>query len=790
MEKINFKSLIEEVRFNSFVNSLLKMNEEQITVIASQLDEETRTRVISVLEASSLPKPKRVKVKPNLDAIQSQGVIDIMKKAGSEPSAELKADALDVKPPPGPRPAADLKAGDMRSQFAKGPPTNAGVAKADAAFKDTSKAIGARKAADKAKADAAADSASAINYPKSSMGNIKAKADTDLRTKARTDAEVKAKRDATMSDTAKKVAKGLAGAGALGAAGYLLTKDSNNQNPAQAEAPTGTKMKVAQGDTLSQIAQKNKVSVADLMKANQGIKNVHKIYVGQELNIPSATNNPVYKDGIGTKSGPTFSQNMMPKKKANEETEYSSNRLIEGFKSIMSSGSPNLFEAAKKAKKDWDRDGKIESPKDEVWGSRFRAAGIQKEESEAEKAKKNPMSHERDTASSRIPNRELTADEMPKKKVSKVVQTGKNTSTAYKVEEDVEYFDEKSFTSSQINDIIKGNDVKKNNTPSTGIGSGMNTYLRPDYRPSGLTPIGKPKPEDYNKPGNMTPIGKPKPKDYGPGTLTPLPKPNYKPSGPDKVQLPGKPNPSAPNDKVPQEKTQDPRVDYIIDRLSPKGKRVETITLPDGRKIKIDPDATMDFGIREEGVEISEARESFTKGTRKVKSYAQGDYHAEVRHNPDWQEYQVHFYKNGKHMGEGPVSYHGEDKEDAHDSAKAGLEFLNKRNNMAESVNFSDAELAHLSSIDEANPIAPVPDDYSGAAGGVSIRDLSDETVAEGIRGMRRKDSKFKDDQKKYTNEYPKSFREPGTMSKSEMRDHIEASVRRYLRSGGKINKS
>ena len=80
--------------------------------------------------------------------------------------------------------------------------------------------------------------------------------------------------------------------------------------------------------------------------------------------------------------------------------------------------------------------------------------------------------------------------------------------------------------------------------------------------------------------------------------------------------------------------------------------------------------------------------------------------------------------------------------------------------------------------------------DHSGAAGGVSIRDLSDETVAEGIRGMKRKDSKFKDDQKKYTNEYPKSFREPGTMSKSEMRDHIEASVRRYLRSGGKINKS
>ncbi len=712
MEKVNFKSLIEEVRFNSFVNSLLKMNEEQITVIASQLDEETRTRVISVLEASFLPKKVKVNVpdaKADAEAKVNQQVIDIIQNAGAKPSDELNPpasrpvkgkldpDSLRAKYAKGPvkdpteagkgQPAADLKAGDMRSQFAKGPPTDAGVAKADASFKDTSAKIGARRAAEKsasainypkssmgnmkAKADAAADSAgainypksnmgnikakadaaadanvakadasfkdtsakigarraaeksaSAINYPKSSMGDIKAKADTDVRTKARTDAEVKAKRDATMSDTVKKVTKGLAGAGALGAMAVGLSKSTGDSSTAASAEPAGTKMKVAKGDTLSQIAQKNKVSVADLMKANQGIKNVHKIGVGQEIVVPKATNAPVYQGGIGTKAGPSMSQNIQKPKTVREENE---NSLIRAFLKIQASGSPNLFEAAKKAKKDWDKDGKIESEKDEVWGSRFRAAGIQKEESEAEKAKKNPMSHERDTASSRIPNRELTADEMPKKKVSKVVQTGKNTSTAYKVDEEVE---------------------------------------------------------------------------------------------------------------------------------------------------------------------ISEARESFTKGTRKIKSYAQGDYHAEVRHNPDWQEYQVHFYKNGKHMGEGPVSYHGEDKEDAHDSAKAGLEFLNKRNNMAESVSFSDAELEHLYSIAEANPIAPVPDDYSGAAGGVSIRDLSDETVAEGIRGMRRKDSKFKDDPKRYTNEYPKSFREPGTMSKAEMRDHIEASVRRYLRSGGKIKKS
>ena len=44
-----------------------------------------------------------------------------------------------------------------------------------------------------------------------------------------------------------------------------------------------------------------------------------------------------------------------------------------------------IMEAEKKAKMDYDKDGKIESPKDEVWGSRFRAAraaGKMKEETE------------------------------------------------------------------------------------------------------------------------------------------------------------------------------------------------------------------------------------------------------------------------------------------------------------------------------------------------------------------------------------------------------------------------
>ncbi len=52
-----------------------------------------------------------------------------------------------------------------------------------------------------------------------------------------------------------------------------------------------------------------------------------------------------------------------------------------------------IMEAEKKAKMDYDKDGKIESPKDEVWGSRLRAAkmaGKLKEEEELDEAKKKP----------------------------------------------------------------------------------------------------------------------------------------------------------------------------------------------------------------------------------------------------------------------------------------------------------------------------------------------------------------------------------------------------------------
>lgn len=59
------------------------------------------------------------------------------------------------------------------------------------------------------------------------------------------------------------------------------------------------------------------------------------------------------------------------RKKMSEET----NPLVSAFLKLQETKAGNVFEAAKKlAHKDYDKDGKVESPKDEVWGSRFRAA--------------------------------------------------------------------------------------------------------------------------------------------------------------------------------------------------------------------------------------------------------------------------------------------------------------------------------------------------------------------------------------------------------------------------------
>ena len=72
-----------------------------------------------------------------------------------------------------------------------------------------------------------------------------------------------------------------------------------------------------------------------------------------------------------------------------------------------------------------------------------------------------------------------------------------------------------------------------------------------------------------------------------------------------------------------------------------------------------------------EEAELDEAKaESPIKGTRLISKHEGKDgHHAEVRHNSEYNEFQVHHYENGKHMGEGPVSYH-DTKADAKEAAE------------------------------------------------------------------------------------------------------------------------
>lgn len=95
---------------------------------------------------------------------------------------------------------------------------------------------------------------------------------------------------------------------------------ANPNHPMNAERTTGHPdgvtrkasgggVKVKSGDTLSQIAKKNNISLRDLLSANPSIKNANQIKVGQNIKLPStkmvgssigATNNP-YK-GMSKKS--------------------------------------------------------------------------------------------------------------------------------------------------------------------------------------------------------------------------------------------------------------------------------------------------------------------------------------------------------------------------------------------------------------------------------------------------------------------------------------------------------
>lgn len=111
-------------------------------------------------------------------------------------------------------------------------------------------------------------------------------------------------------------------------------------------------------------------------------------------------------------------------------------------------------------------------------------------------------------------------------------------------------------------------------------------------------------------------------------------------------------------------------------------KALEAVT-----NLKADVASTF-FGtpVQEEGVEIDE--DTLIEGKKLIhKHEPEGSIHtAKVYYNSDDKEYQTHFYKNGKHMGEGPVNY-TDNKEDAIGTAKAGVDHMNK--NLKEGVSYS-----------------------------------------------------------------------------------------------------
>ena len=82
--------------------------------------------------------------------------------------------------------------------------------------------------------------------------------------------------------------------------------------------------------------------------------------------------------------------------------------------------------------------------------------------------------------------------------------------------------------------------------------------------------------------------------------------------------------------------------------------------------------ALKQIAVKEDIEDVSEAKEeSPIAGTRKISTHQGKDgHHAEVRFNKDWDEYSVHHYDNGKHMGEKPVSYHGGGKEGKADATE------------------------------------------------------------------------------------------------------------------------
>jgi hypothetical protein len=84
--------------------------------------------------------------------------------------------------------------------------------------------------------------------------------------------------------------------------------------------------------------------------------------------------------------------------------------------------------------------------------------------------------------------------------------------------------------------------------------------------------------------------------------------------------------------------------------------------------------------------------EQVDEALRTVSTHGKGEgqHHAVVKRDAEWNEYQVHYFKDGKHMGEGPVSHH-DDKADAQSTADHEVKRMNAKN---EDFNLEDMDPA------------------------------------------------------------------------------------------------
>jgi hypothetical protein len=161
---------------------------------------------------------------------------------------------------------------------------------------------------------------------------------------------------------------------------------------------------------------------------------------GKNITVPTTNRTPEYESGG-------------KKKKMSEET----NPLIAAFLKLQDENPANMFEAAKKAKKDWDGDKRIESEKNEVWGSRFAAA---KRAGKMEEAALDPKDSDVTAASKTITKTKPAEDPSLPKTYPGTASTVKGpnpTSDLFKnriAKEEVE-LDENSFYASNVGGRVK-----------------------------------------------------------------------------------------------------------------------------------------------------------------------------------------------------------------------------------------------------------------------------------------------------------------------------------------------